>query len=150
LGYMADGVEAEYIDCDEVSIMYNAIAACTGSYLNLRAGKSTSTLSLAQIKKGDTVGVINDADPEWWYVRYKGENGYAMRKYLVPEETAPSPGDKDEPEPQETEPEPEPTVSVSYTKIETIKLKEIEACLADALSIVRAALGREGKPDAAD
>ncbi len=154
MGFLAMGVEAEYIDCDEVKIMYKAIAACTGSYLNLRAGKSTSTVSLKKITKGDTVGVINDSDPEWWYVWYEGATGYAMRKYLVPDNELPegpalSPADLDEPAPQEQEPnEPEP--AVSYTQIETINLKEIEACLADALSIVRAALGKEGKTNGAD
>ena len=137
--YMEEGLIVAYIECDEVSIMYQAKATCDGSYLNLRAGKSTSTVSQARIKKGETVGVINDSDPEWWYVWYQGATGYAMRKYLTPIEDA-----HQDPDPQEekSEPEQEPTAENNTTPVETIKLKEIEACLADALSVVRAALGR--------
>lgn len=82
--YLADGIEATYIDCDEVNFMYQAKVTCTGAYLNLRAGKSTSTVSLAKLNKGETVEVINDSDPEWWYVWHRDATGYAMQKYLTP------------------------------------------------------------------
>ena len=144
MGWMVGGLEVEYIDCDgEATELYQAKATCDGTYLNLRAGKGTSYASLARITKGDTVGVVNDSDTEWWYVQYQGLTGYAMRKYLTPiEQPKEAPEERtDEPEepdaPQEQPEKTEDTVPVSI-----LKLKEIEACLADALSVVRAALGR--------
>ncbi len=152
--YMEKGVEAEYIDCDEGgNKLYQAKATCSGSYLNLRAEKSTESASIERIMKGDTVDVLNDSDPDWWRVQYNGETGYAMRKYLMPistesEETAP-----DEPGPQDSDvptgPAGEPLTPESAAvddpgPLPRAKLQEMRACLADCLSIVNQALGLEG------
>jgi hypothetical protein len=82
--YMEDGVDAEIIDCDEVTSMYDAKAINPGAYLNLRAGPGKGYKTLAEIPQGAVVNVINDSDPEWWYVAFQGQKGYAMAQYLEP------------------------------------------------------------------
>ena len=79
---MDDGIDAVYIDCDEVKIMYKAKAVNPGSYLNLRAGQGTNYKVLAKIPQGAVVSVIDDSNPEWWNVTYDGTTGYAMAVYL--------------------------------------------------------------------
>lgn len=146
MGFLALGVEAEYIDCDEVSIMYQAKAVNPGLYLNLRSGKSKTNSVLAKIPQGATVDVIDDTDPEWWRVRYQEQTGFAMAAYLDPIEQTPpeEPAAPEEPnEPEAPEAPETPAAPEDQKLLSTVKLKEIEACLADALSVIRAALGKE-------
>ena len=79
--YTDEGVHGTYIECDEESVMYQA-KVISEKYLNLRAGKGKTCASLARLSNGTAVDVINDSDPEWWYVRCAGITGYVMRMYL--------------------------------------------------------------------
>lgn len=93
---MNEGVFAQYIDCDKavdvtLTSLYTATATPTGSYLNIRAGKSAETQSLGKLRKGDKVEVLDDSDASWWAVRSGNVAGYAMtgkdqKKWLVKDE----------------------------------------------------------------
>ena len=81
---MKEGVNVTYVDCDggvdpALPAMYKAVVTPSGSYLNLRAAKSTSSTSLWKLHKGDVVEVLDDSDPTWWVIRVAEDvAGYAM------------------------------------------------------------------------
>lgn len=81
---LAEGVTVTYIDCDEVRVMYEAIATNPGKYVNLRKGKAATYGVLAHIPKGATVSVLDDSDSEWWQMLYNGVTGWAMAEYFTP------------------------------------------------------------------
>ena len=130
---MAEEISVTYIDCDEVTTMYQARVTCPGSYLNLRRGKSTSYSSLAPIPQGATVDVIDDTDAAWWRIQYNGLIGWSMAMYLTRIE------DKAE-QPAEEVPSDAETVRPDCVQIERLKLTEIKACLVDILGIIENAL----------
>ena len=95
---LAEGVEATVIDCDmveEETIMYEAEVLSTG-YLNLRAARSTSSASMAKMRYGEMVEVLDDSDKIWWKVKYKDMLGFAMSQYLRRIATEPQPTDEAE------------------------------------------------------
>lgn len=89
---MDEGVEVTYIDCDDGSsetevpvvidknapALYEADVTCTGTYLNIRQAKSTSSASVCQMKRGSVCEVLDDSDPDWWIVRQGSIVGYSM------------------------------------------------------------------------
>lgn len=77
---MSEGVDVSYIDVDkeEVTILYFAVAANPGSYLNLRSAPSISAEAIGRIPRGAVVAVLEETDQKWWRVRYMGMTGYAM------------------------------------------------------------------------
>lgn len=67
---------------EEIINKPTAITTNPGSYLNLRAQPKKASQSLAQIPRGATVTIINQDNPEWWKIEYKGKVGYAASQYL--------------------------------------------------------------------
>ena len=57
--------------------------ATVTSPVNLRAGKSTASAILADVKGGDAVTLGPDHDDLWQEVEYKGTKGYIARTYLA-------------------------------------------------------------------
>lgn len=108
---MADGVRVKYIDCDEIVGLYKAKAINPGRYLNLRSGPGTKYASIAQIPQGDIVTVLDDTNPEWWYVAFEGKKGYAMSEYLEKIDEPPEPG-----------PEPAPPKDTIEIPVDTARL----------------------------
>lgn len=123
---LAEGIQVTYIDCDEVKGMYEAKATNPGSYLNLRKGKATTYAVVARIPQGATVTVLNDADPAWWQVAYKGSQGYAMAEYLTPidKPAEPAPAQPAEPAPEQP--------SVSQDEALAALLENLQATLETA------------------
>ena len=93
---MAEPIDVEYLDCDEVKVLYQAIVDNPDRWLNVRIGPGKNYKVVFQAEKGSTVDVLNDGDPDWWQIQQSGKNGYAMSQYLkkVQEEEKP-----DDPEP---------------------------------------------------
>lgn len=56
--------------------------ATTVSFVNMRAGKSTSTPIVAELDGGTIVQLRDDADPTWQGVTYNGKVGYIYKEYL--------------------------------------------------------------------
>ncbi len=121
---MAEGVEVNYIDCDnpngmEGELLYQAKVTCPGAFLNMRVTKSKTASVVKRLNKGSIVDVLNDSDPDWWYIRQSGVCGYAMthsgtQVYLMPiGETADEPTDDESSEDSDT-------VSVSRKVLQTI------------------------------
>lgn len=51
--------------------------------LNVRSGPSSSDRSIAIIKNGDKLIVLDSTNSYWFKVAYKGDTGYVARKYLL-------------------------------------------------------------------
>ncbi len=69
--------------------MYQANVICPGAFLNMRSAKSKTASVVKRLNKGTIVDVLNDSDPDWWYIRQSGVCGYAMshsggQVYLTP------------------------------------------------------------------
>ena len=95
------GVEAEYVDCDEVKVLYQAIVDNPDTWLNVRSGPGKGYSVVCQVKKGSTVDVLDDSNTDWWKIRQNGNAGYAMSEYLKPvgkPEEPETPGDDEKPE----------------------------------------------------
>ena len=95
------GVEAEYVDCDEVKVLYQAIVNNPDTWLNVRSGPGKGYSVVCQVKKGSTVDVLDDSNTDWWKIRQNGNAGYAMSEYLKPvgkPEEPETPGDDEKPE----------------------------------------------------
>ncbi len=125
---MDEGIEATYIDAIEKKegpAMYQAKVTSPGAYLNLRVGWSTDSESIAKLRKGTVVDVLDDSTGVWWYVQHEGVTGFAMSendgvKYLTPLE--------------ESEGEAPPEPDVVTVSIDRETARALYAALGDALN----------------
>lgn len=78
---MEEPITVEYIDCDAVTVLYQARVDESGR-LNIRSGPGRKYNSIAQALPGSIVDVLDDSDSEWWRVRQDSVTGYAMSEYL--------------------------------------------------------------------
>ena len=69
------------------TVIGTATVKTSGSYLSLRAGKSTSSTLKAKIPNKTKVEIISD-EGTWVKVLYKDKTGYVMAKYLKKTSTA--------------------------------------------------------------
>jgi uncharacterized protein YgiM (DUF1202 family) len=81
---LEDGVSVDYVDCDDVKGLYDAITVNPGAYLNLREGPGKNYKAIAKIPQGALVTVLDDSQAEWYKVSFQGETGFAMAQYLEP------------------------------------------------------------------
>jgi hypothetical protein len=100
---MAQPITVRYIDCDDVTVLYQA-RVIGGGRLNIRSGPGTRYSSLGQAADGSILDVLEETNADWARVRQGDLSGYAMRAYL----------EKVEPE-SVTPPDPEPDASVRIT-----------------------------------
>ena len=103
-GAMKEHITVEYIDCDEITVLYQA-RVIGGGRLNIRSGPGTKYSSLGQAADGSILDVLEETNADWARVRQGDLSGYAMRAYL----------EKVGPEPVDPEPAPEPEASVKIT-----------------------------------
>lgn len=119
---MIEGVEVTYVDCDnggDEPVLFEAEVLSTG-YLNLRAGMSKDSASIAKMKHGEIVSVLQDYG-EWWYVRYRGITGYAMSEFMKKIEQEPIPCEPCEPCEEEPAPcEPCECEDNNFTNIQFV------------------------------
>ena len=54
-----------------------------GGSLNLRAGASKSSAIRKRIPRHDTVVVMDNSNPAWWFVSHGGVKGFVMAAYLT-------------------------------------------------------------------
>ncbi|TAK88992.1 SH3 domain-containing protein [Patescibacteria group bacterium] len=59
-----------------------AKTAITVSYVNVRAGKSTTTAIVTNLEAGTVVQLRDDANSTWQGITYQGKNGYIYKDYL--------------------------------------------------------------------
>jgi len=116
---LEDGITVEYIDCDVVKGLYDAITTNPGTYLNLREGPGTNYRSIGHIPQGAIVSVLEDSLPEWYRVSYQGETGFAMAQYLERVDDPPFQ------EPQETEPQESDNVPISKELLKELSAKAL-------------------------
>lgn len=95
------------------------VFARSGKTVHLRKTPSKSAKILYSVKIGETVSVIGEYDKDWSKVEYKGIQGYMMNDFLVS-------GGQDENDP---------------VTVDRAKLRELQACLIDALSVIDHLLG---------
>lgn len=98
---MEEGITVEYVDCDEVTVLYQA-RVTGGGRLNIRSGPGTKYGVLKQAADGSVLDVLEETNVDWARVRQGDLVGYAMRMYL--EKIAPEdPVEPDIPEDPETD-----------------------------------------------
>lgn len=90
---MLEPIDVEYIDCDETTVLYQAIVDNPDQWLNVRSGPGKNYSMVFQVRKGSLVDVLDDTNAEWWKIRQSEKTGYAMSMYLkrVQEENKPEP-----------------------------------------------------------
>lgn len=59
-----------------------AKTAITVSYVNVRAGKGTSTAIITNLEAGTAVTLTDDANSTWQGISYQGKIGYIFKDYL--------------------------------------------------------------------
>ena len=70
---------------DEVpmKVLYQAeVVTKNGHGVNLRMGETTNSKKIDTIPEGYVVDVLDDSNPAWWQVDYKGVVGYVSTPYL--------------------------------------------------------------------
>ena len=110
---MEEGITVEYVDCDEVAVLYQA-RVTGGGRLNIRSGPGTRYSSIGQVADGSVLDVLEETNADWARVRQGDLVGYAMRMYLekiVPED----PVEPDIPEDPETDLPPADAVRLTLT-----------------------------------
>lgn len=60
-----------------------AVGATTGSDLNLRGTASLSGSIITRLDKGVAVAILDDSNPDWYKVAYRGMEGYVSSAYMV-------------------------------------------------------------------
>lgn len=91
-----DGVQAEYINCDEEKKMENRIFSVRydqfsgnpdTTYLNLRAGPGTNYKALIRVPAYAEIEVLDNSISGWYNARFGGMTGYVMAQYctVIPE-----------------------------------------------------------------
>lgn len=88
----------------------------SGSTVNLRKSRSTSSPLVDRIPIGETVSVEKYRD-DWCAVRWKGKAGYIMTKFLIFGEYVPGEDSEPEPEPDDPSGEDEEMVLVSRSDL---------------------------------
>ena len=88
---MDDGVEAEYIDCDEsggdepVEALYKAkVRAANGYPVKMRANPSQNAKIITTVPLNTVVDVIAETSDKWSKIQYGYSTGYMMREFLLP------------------------------------------------------------------
>jgi len=87
---MDDGVEAEYIDCDEsgdvpVETLYKAkVWAANGYPVKMRANPSQNAKIITTVPLNTVVDVIEETSDKWSKIQYGYSTGYMMREFLLP------------------------------------------------------------------
>ena len=96
-------------------ILYTGtVAAEKGKKVNLRKGPSLKDALIEQVPIGEKVDVLEDLG-EWLKVRAGNSTGYMQEKYVIPDGTG----------------------IMDTVPVPRIRLVEMEACLADALGIIK-------------
>ena len=112
-----DGEPDEPIECH-----WATVYADNGKPVNMRKSPNTKSAIIAQLMVGEEVEMVRAVNDDWLQVVFGGKTGYIMRKYILMDDPI----------------QPEPvgdTVTISRTK-----LKELKACLSDALNVIEQAL----------
>jgi hypothetical protein len=88
---MDDGVEAEYIDCDEsggddpVEALYKAkVWAANGYPVKMRANPSQNAKIITTVPLNTVVDVIAETSDKWLKIKSGYNTGYMMREFLLP------------------------------------------------------------------
>ena len=119
------GGKLKYVNYEQdgekpMQVLYKAkVWADNGYPVRLRTGPGSKYDIIAEVPLGSAVDVLEETNGAWSTIQFGGQAGYMMRKFLIREEEAPI-GD---------------TVTISRTK-----LKELKACLSDALNVIEQAL----------
>lgn len=79
--YLAENESEEETPAEITSAI---VVAQSGSTVNLRSSKSTSSSVLVQVPLGTEVPVLDHSDDEWWQVTYNNNTGYMMTEFLQP------------------------------------------------------------------
>lgn len=80
---MKDPIDVEYVDCDEVKVLYQAEVTNPDRWLNVRSGPGKNYKVVFQAEKGSIVDVLDDSNYDWWKIQQEGKTGYAMSEYLT-------------------------------------------------------------------
>lgn len=87
---MVDYTDADSLEGGEIKMpeVQKALVCNPNNWLNVRSGAGSSFPVRFQVPKGSTVDVIT-MDGDWWQIRYGGQIGWAVSKYLelIPSET---------------------------------------------------------------
>ena len=59
------------------------VTSSNGKAVNLRAEPSTSAKVLCTVPNGVDIDLLTRLDETWYKIRYKGIEGYMMRKYIT-------------------------------------------------------------------
>ena len=116
---MEEPITVEYVDCDEVNVLYQATVDESGR-LNVRSGPGKKYSTVFQAQPGSIVDVLDDSNAEWRRVQQDGKSGYAMSEYLHKVEPVP--------------PEP-PVPSEEYVKIPMDLAKQLYDVIGSQLVI---------------
>ncbi|MBR6705650.1 MAG: SH3 domain-containing protein [Clostridia bacterium] len=110
---MEDGITVKYVDCDEVTALYQA-RVTGGGKLNIRSGPGTRYSSIGQAADGSILDVLEETNADWARVRQGDLVGYAMRMYLEKVEPE-DPAELEIPEDPETDLPPANAVKLTLT-----------------------------------
>lgn len=94
---MAQPIRVEYVDCDDVRVLYQAVVDNPDRWLNVRSGPGKTYKVVFQVEKGSIVNVLNDSNKDWWNIQQDGKTGYAMSEYLKKVQNEPDDEPDDEP-----------------------------------------------------
>ena len=98
---MEEGITVEYVDCDEVTVLYQA-RVTGGGKLNIRSGPGTKYSRVGQAADGSILDVLEETNADWARVRQGVLIGYSMRMYLEKVEPE-DPAEPEIPEDPETD-----------------------------------------------
>lgn len=91
---MKEHITVDYVDCDEVTVLYQA-RVIGGGKLNIRSGPGTMYSRVGQAADGSLLDVLEETNADWARVRQGDLIGYAMRTYLEKIEADPPPSPDD-------------------------------------------------------
>lgn len=123
--YIGGDAEMDDQSMDALPIYQAVITASSGKTVRMRKEPSVNSKILYNVPIGESVDVLGQYDDTWDRIEYKGIRGYMMRRFLASGSSVPE----------------YPEDGAEAVLVERTKLKEIQACLVDALSVVDHLLG---------